>query len=247
MAGAVAGADEGPQITRMRHDVRWRNLEVVEVTRVTPQMVRVTLGGPEGEGFFSGAFDDHIKLAIGGTVAAGGSRDDWREFTPRRFDDRHLVIDFALHGKGLASDWAERVQPGDRLDVGGPRGSRVIGGQVAHWLLIGDETALPPIGRFLEEAAPGARVSVIGIVAGPEEEQAFETRADAAIRWVHRPLAAAASPEAVLAALDGLDLQPRTFAWIAAEAGVAQAVRTALTEAGLPEVWLTAKGYWQAD
>lgn len=245
----MATADEAgivPEITRERRDVVWRDLEVLAVQRVTPQMVRVTLGGPDLAGFASTGFDDHVKLAMGGSIEAGGSRDDWREFTPRRYDARSLDIDFALHGKGLASDWAKTVVPGARLLVGGPRGSRIIGGPVDHWVLIGDETALPAIGRFLEEAPDGLRVSVVGLVAGADEEQSFDTRANAAIRWIHRPLDAAADPAPALAALEGLDLQPTSFVWIAAEAGVSHALRAALSDAGHPDAWLTAKGYWQS-
>ena len=42
--------------------VRVREVEVVRTARVTPTMVRVTLGGPGAAGFESGIADEHVKL-----------------------------------------------------------------------------------------------------------------------------------------------------------------------------------------
>ena len=46
--------------------------------------------------------------------------------------------------------------------VGGPRGSSIISSEgIDSHLLIGDETALPAIGRRLEELPPGSRALVV--------------------------------------------------------------------------------------
>jgi NADPH-dependent ferric siderophore reductase len=87
----------------------------------------------------------------------------------------------------------------------------VVSPDVERWLLIGDETALPAIGRRIEEAAAGRRITSIAAVTGPEEHQRFETRADYVALWVHRPLSRAADPEALLAAVKTIDIEPGTF------------------------------------
>ena len=46
---------------RVRHELRFRRLEVRAVERVTPHLVRITLGGDPLEGFTSPGFDDHAK------------------------------------------------------------------------------------------------------------------------------------------------------------------------------------------
>ncbi|MEB4616465.1 siderophore-interacting protein, partial [Leucobacter sp. M11] len=101
-----------------------RRLTVLRVARVTPRMLRVTLGGEELTGFTrdgldlaafdSPGFDDHVKLifAPGGDLAAALPRQladtiDWpaaphretRDYTPRRFDPvaGELDLDFVLH------------------------------------------------------------------------------------------------------------------------------------------------------
>ena len=72
-----------------------------------------------------------------------------REYTPRRIDlvANELDIDFVLHGDGPASTWAAQAAPGQTLDIAGPRASMVVPDLFDSYLLIGDETAIPAIGR----------------------------------------------------------------------------------------------------
>ncbi len=237
-----------PRIERIRHELRRRDLTVTAVETLTPGMLRITLTGDDLADFASAAPDDHVKIFL----PAGDTELAARDYTPRRFnaDGRRLTLDFAVHEAGPATDWATGAKPGDRLLVGGPRGSAVVSG-VRRWLLIGDETALPAIGRRIEEAMDGDEVTVVAAVAGPAEEQDFQGRARLDVTWVHRPLAQAANAAPLLAALDRIDIPSQTFAWIAAEASVARAVRTYLTDKrGHALPWLKASGYWlqgQAD
>lgn len=230
-----------PTITRQRHETRRRELTVLATERLTPVMIRLTLSGPELDGFISTGFDDHLKL-----IVPDGAEPAMRDYTPRRHDPaaRTLTVDVVDHPGGPAADWARQCRPGDRATIGGPRGSKIIGGDIAHWLLIGDETALPAIGRQIEESGPGIRITAIIAVPGAQDEQVFRTAADLTVHWVHRPLTEAHDPAPLLAALDGVDLPSRTFAWIAAEADAARALRDRLLERGHPLTWLAAAGYW---
>ena len=227
-----------PPIERVRQEPKLRALTVERVENVTPGMLRLTLAGDALADFSSLGFDDHVKLLL-----PGGER---RDYTPRRFQrlggGGRLVIDFALHEAGPATRWALAARPGDRIDVGGPKGSAVIAPDCRDWLLVGDETALPAIGRFIEEARAGTRITALVAVTGAAEEQRFETEAELRMLWAHR--ADAADPSPLLARLDEITLRPGTFAWIAAEAGVARAARGALLERGHPLPWMKAGGYW---
>ena len=174
-------------ITRVRHEPRRRLLTVRKVERLTPNMARVTLAG-DLTGFTSSAYDDHVKVFFplpgqsaptipgqgpnGPVHAEGVERSPSRDYTPRRYDAarNELVIDFALHDAGPATDWATRAAPGQQLGVGGPRGSFVVPDDFDWYLFIGDETALPAIGRRLEELRAGTQAIVVAAVTGPEEE-----------------------------------------------------------------------------
>ena len=232
-------------ITRHKHELKRRTLRVRETERLTPHMIRITLDGPELEGFASLGADDHIKLFFPGPEA---DKPQMRDYTPRRHDAEAgtLTLDFAIHDAGPATDWAERAAPGDTLRIGGPRGSAVIAPVFDWYLLIGDETALPAIGRRIEELPEGVTAITLAAVPGPEDEQRFESAATQKPHWLHRPVSQAHEPETLLEAARALILpEGRGFVWIAAEAQVARALKLHfLDERQHPPHWLKAAGYW---
>jgi len=234
------GASDGPKVDRVRHEPRRRSLSIVRSEHVTPGTLRLTLSGPDLAGFRSDGFDDHLKVF----VPDSGDR---RDYTPRRFDPAAgtLAIDFAIHEGGAVTDWALSARPGDTVDVSGPKSSTIVSPDVRRWLLVGDESALPAIGRHVEEAEPGVEITTIAAVTGPEMQQAWRVRAQLISRWAHRPLALAADPASLLALVRDVELYPDTFVWVAAEANVARTVRDHLVrERGHRRGWLKAGGYW---
>jgi len=233
-------------IERMRREPKRRRLTVESVEALTPKMRRIVLTSPELADFVSLGADDHIKVFAPDAGTQQGVA--MRDYTPRAFDAVRgaLTIDFVLHDAGPASDWARRAKPGDPLEIGGPRGSMVVADDFDFYWLIGDETALPAIGRRVEELRAGAFVTTVVIVDGPEEEQRFETKADWRPIWVHRN--GRTDADALKAALSGLRAGAGDgYVWIAAEAQTARALRDyVLGERGHPKEWFKASGYWVA-
>ena len=232
----------GPKIERFKHELKRRNLVVETVEAITPNMLRITLTGEDLADFVSSAPDDHVKIML----PTSDGEPERRDYTPRFYDadTRRLVIDFAVHEAGPATRWALEAKPGTALSIGGPRGSAVITG-VKRWILIGDETALPAIGRRVEEGRPGDTITVIAAVEGQAEEQSFESKASLRTIYVHRPLSHATDAQPLIAALDTVEIEPDTFVWVAAEASVARAIRAHLVERrGHALPWLKAAGYW---
>ncbi len=231
-----------PVIDRVRHELKRRELTVESVDSITPQMLRITLIGESLSDFVSLGADDHVKVLVPG---ANGEM-EMRDYTPRSYDNQagRLVLDFAVHEAGPATKWALETKPGATVTIAGPRGSAVITG-VSKWVLVGDETALPAIGRLIEEAKAGDEIIAIGAVTGSAEEQQFASAAALDMRWVHRPALAVTDPLPIIAALDELALTADTFVWVAAEASVARAIKIYLTEnRNHPLPWLKAAGYW---
>ncbi len=250
---------------RVRHELRFRRLEVRTVERVTPHLIRVTLGGDDLAGFHSPGFDDHAKIffpdaATGvlalptagpeGPVWPPGGRPTMRDYTPRRHDAAAgtLEIDFALHDAGPATAWAEKARPGDALGVGGPRGSFIVPTAFDWHLLIGDDTALPAISRRLAELPAGARAVVLAEVDGEADQISLSSAANVELHWVHRGGAApgaAASP--LLETLRALKLPDGDFhAWVGCESSAAKALRAHLVgERGAHPKWIRASGYWR--
>lgn len=222
-----------------------RRLRVLRTQELTVTMRRVVLGGEALAGFASLGFDDHIKLFF----AEPGGGTAMRDFTPRHHDpDRgELTIDFALHARGPASDWARQAAPGWDLHIAGPRGTRPSPAGVACQLLVGDQTALPAIARRMQELPADARVIAVIEGADRADRQALPSAAQADIRWVFRDGAPPGSVAPLLGALAGLDLPAGCHAWVAAEIELARALRTALiAQAGLPRAQIRAAGYWRS-
>jgi NADPH-dependent ferric siderophore reductase len=229
---------------RVRHNSRRRTLAVLEKRHVTPRMLRIVLGADDFEDFATPSADDHIKLYVPGE---GGDLEA-RDFTPRYFDAdaKELTIDIALHPAGPAIRWAEHARIGDAVAIGGPRGSLMIADDFDWWLLIGDETALPSVGRRVEGLAAGVRAITLVAVTGPDEEQVFDTRADHQAIWVHRCPDDATNAQPVVEALKRIEPPSgEGFVWIAAEARVARAARDHIVKLRRhPLQWLRASGYW---
>jgi NADPH-dependent ferric siderophore reductase len=242
-----------------------RLLQVREVSRLTPKMVRVVLGGEALAGFVSAAHDDHVKLFFpqpghdkpvlptptpnGPVYPEGAARPAARDYTPRRYDPaaNTLTIDFVLHGEGPAATWAAQARPGQFLGVGGPRGSFIVPDDFDWYLLAGDETAVPAIGRRLQELPAGTRVIAVVEVADAGEEQKLDTRANLEMHWLHRTGAEAGNHLLLQRALTEFVLPPgEGYAWVAAEASAAKALRRYLVDQrGLPKDRVKAAAYWK--
>lgn len=230
-----------PVIERVRHETKRRNLIVRSTEYLTPNMIRIILGGEELAGFKSLSAGDHVKIFVKDSSEGVAMRD----YTPRYYDpiNQTLTLDFAVHQAGPVTQWAMNAKIGDRLEIGGPRGSQIINGPIKHWLLIGDETALPSIGRRIEEMPSGTPVTSLVAVAGADDEQKFETAASLSMQWVHRSDATDAST--IIQQLQDISIEPDTFIWIAAEGSVTREIRRYLVEERKhPLTWLRASGYW---
>jgi NADPH-dependent ferric siderophore reductase len=248
--------NEFPNVVRVRHELRRRRLTVARVERLPPQMVRVVLKGSELEGFTSLGFDDHVKLffptpddsvtADAGDTGAAVMRD----FTPRRYDAAagELWVDFFLHKGGPAASWAAQATVGQTLVVGGPKGSAILApdGIDGH-VLVGDETALPAIGRRLDELSPDTRTLVVVETDVNADRPVFPSRPALDVIWVARNQTADSPARQLIDTLRGVSLPPgRCFVWVALESQAARAVRKFLCdERGIHRKWIKAAGYWQ--
>lgn len=242
-------------IHRVNHEIRQRRLQVLRVTDLTPRMRRITLGGAELQGFTSLGSDDHIKLLFAETAEQqqaidarnlgrdGGARPTMREYTPRRIDlmANELDIDFVLHGDGPASTWAAQAEPGQTLNIAGPRASMVVPDIFDSYLLMGDETAIPAIGRRLEELPAGRRVVAVIQIEDEQERQPLPSAAQVEVIWVKRD-------EDLLARLEALALpEGKLYSWVALEKSLTRQAKALLLEKGVAEDALKAAAYWRAD
>ncbi|MFC6335735.1 siderophore-interacting protein [Pseudomonas sp. CCM 7891] len=245
-------------IHRVTHEIKRRRLQVLRIADITPRMRRITLGGTELAGFVSLGSDDHIKLLFPQNAAeqaalesptfsikGDGPQPAMRDYTPRRYDPQigELDIDFVLHGDGPAATWAAQAKVGQHLYIGGPRGSMIVPDIFDSYLLIGDETALPAIGRRLEELPAGRKVLAVIEIADEAEQQALDSAADVEVIWVLR------GQDNLLDTVRNLTLPGGTlYSFVATETKLSRQLRRVLLDAHqVDETYLKTVGYWRAE
>jgi NADPH-dependent ferric siderophore reductase len=171
-----------------------------------------------------------------------------RDFTPRAFDAARqtLTIDFALHAAGPATGWAAAAQPGHTLEVGGPRGSSLVPDDFDWYVLVGDESALPALGRWTEALRADVPVFTFVTVADARETQALSTRASWRPTWLTRGEPGTQDGALLRRALSGFTPPAgEGFVWIAGEASLVRELRTHfIEERAHPGAWLKAASYW---
>jgi NADPH-dependent ferric siderophore reductase len=227
-----------PFARRVRHELKLRDLTVARIERLGDGFAAITFAGDALADFTSLSFDDHVKFMF--PDADAGGEYVRRDYTPRRFsrEARELVIEFALHGDGRASDWARHAVVGQQACVGGPRGSMIVPLELDWHVLAGDATALPAIARRLEELPGGSRAIVL-VHAEPADRRVFAGTADVDLRWFD-------TPEALVADLQALALPPgRGFAWGGGEASLMARVRQVLNDKGVPREATRVSAYWK--
>ncbi|NNC05370.1 siderophore-interacting protein [Corallococcus exiguus] len=234
------------QIVRVRHELRRRSLVVSGVESVTPRMRRIHFASPDLADFNSPSPDDHIKLFF---PRAG--EQVMRDFTPRSYDNRGqtLTIDFALHGSGPATEWAAGAKVGSTLEIGGPKGSQLVPDDFDWYLLVGDESALPALGRRVELLRPGVPVTTVAVVAHASEQQTFVTKASWHPTWVVRGEPGPGDGALLRRELAKFTPPPGDgFVWLAGEAEWVRELRTyVIEERGQPAEWVKAASYWHRD
>ncbi len=243
-----------------------RVLSVSRVEQITPRYRRVFLTGADldaGFPYVRLAPTDHVKVLFpqpntrevviptrtekGWVGPDGATEPIFRDYTVRgwRPETKELVIDFVVHGHGVGSAWAASAEPGDKLGVMGPRGNIVFPENYSWYLMAGDESALPAMGRFVEELPETASARVVVEVADAADLQRLTDRADVEVTWVLRDRAGDGGLERTVRSIllpEGDDW----FVFAAGEAGALKPIRDYFRrELGLPKERVVVDGYWK--
>ncbi|MFI2704462.1 siderophore-interacting protein [Cellulosimicrobium composti] len=195
-------------------DAHVLTLGVVGSTRVSTNVVRVTLGGEGMDLFTPMGYDQWFRLFLARDdqdalrlptrssgmwyvqyLATPKARRPWvRSYTVRatRPDLRELDVDFVVHGdEGPATRFALSARPGDRvglLDQGVGYHPRVE----HDWtLVVADETGLPAVAGICESLPDDARGLAVVEIPEAADAQDFRVPAGVELRWVPRDAARA--------------------------------------------------------
>lgn len=246
----------------------FREMRVVHAHSITPRMRRVRLAGSSLSRFAQGGL--HVQLFFPGTPFGGpiwpvmgrDGRPMWptgrkappaRTYTIRNIDVSRgeADIDFVLHDGDdtPGATFASRAVPGDIVGMAGP-----VGGTIAcadTYLLLGDETALPAIGRILEMLPNTAHATVIVEVADEGERQVLGSVADIDLRWLFRDGREPGTTTVLCDAVRPLRKpigSERYFAWAACEQKASREIRRHMRHVmGLTRAEHLCAAYWRRD
>ncbi|WP_199737334.1 siderophore-interacting protein [Erwinia psidii] len=246
---------------RVRNELRFRPVEVIAKTFVADSFYRIELGGEALVGFTSPGFDDHIKvffpdtetgvlnlpeITSDGVVWKEGLRPAARDYTPLFFNgiDR-LTVDFYLHQSGLASDWAAKAKPGDRLAVGGPRGSLIVPDDYEYQLYVCDESGLPALKRRCQ-TMQGSSCRLYAFVDEEKGRRYLGATPNVEICWLGSGAMQGKDIAALIAELDNVTLPEQDyFIWLTGEgAAVKQLSDYFILHRGLQADFVRAVAYW---
>lgn len=229
--------------------------------------------GEQVPAIVSDGFDDDMRIIFPDPVTGerpypaslGDGRLDWnaevndlfrtytvRKWSPDAGEYGELVVDFARHGAGLAEDWSSTAVPGGRVYAAGPKNCGSLPVHTDWLLLVGDDTALPAIGRCLEETPAGHRVIAVVEVADRADIQHDLAGVACAetldLHWVVRAEGGDFTEELLAVAGGGGGLPSGVpFVWAAGESKRLKTVRRFVKEAGVPREHVEITGYWRKN
>jgi NADPH-dependent ferric siderophore reductase len=220
-------------------------LKVVSAANVTPRMRRVRLTADNLDEFRPRAGQE-IVLQI---PQAPGEEPARRHYTIRTFDPntRLVDVDFVLHGDHTPGvRWALDAQPGQTIDIRGPRGRIALAADADWHLFSGDETALPAIFGMVEALPAGAPAHIFVEIGDDQDKQPLETPAAVALTYLSRNGAHPGPNRLLIDAIERFTLPSgRGHAIIIGETSNVRAQRQNLLARGLGKDQIYSEGYWR--
>lgn len=173
-----------------------RTLTVRQKKYLTPNMIRMVLGGDELSDFPLNEEGGYIKLSFPAestdfaVASQTPSKPLVRSYTIRAFDHEalELTLDFVVHDvKGPASTWALVADQGDTIHTNGPGVVKRVDTQ-ADWVFIaGDMTALPAISVNIDTLPSSAKGYVVIEILDEKDKQSFHAPEGIHVHWVINP------------------------------------------------------------
>ena len=176
-------------------------------------------------------------------------------FTRRRYSVRSVdeqLDQFTLWictvHDGVGSQWVRRAQPGDTVDVVGPRGKIPLDPDADWHLFMGDATGFSAFYRMAQSITPPGRAIFIVEIDHDDDARTavFDEGLAVSAIFVSRFSRARNDPGGLLNGLAALALPPGTgHAYLFGEFSVINVLRSALVDRGMDDEQISRKAYWR--
>ncbi len=169
-----------------------------------------------------------------------------RDYTPLYDAERHeLAYDFYIHDGGIASRWALEANVGDKLVIGGPRGSLVVPEDYAWQLYVCDESGMPALRRRLlglRQLPVTPQVTAIVTIADASYKDYLADLDGFNIEWVvgHNPAFVAERLAQVKVPSEDY------FIWLTGEGGVVKSLLARFEVPSIDQQLVRSQAYWHS-
>ncbi|MEO1302542.1 MAG: siderophore-interacting protein [Myxococcota bacterium] len=232
------------------------SLRVRRITRLSPNMKRLVLGGESLDGFPDDYEGGYIKVLLPrpGVMAVNERQDDpsttvRRSFSVRGFDRRaqELTLDFAEHAAvGPASRWLEQVGIHDDVRILGPGAVKRLD-PTADWALgVADMAALPALAVNLERLPSSTEGHAFIQVASADDQLELKHPPGVELHWIVDPAPRRDWSPLVEAILRHPWRPGRVSIWSATEFHAMKALRAYFRDGrGVPRDTMYISSYWK--
>ena len=211
--------------------------QVVRRERLSPQLVRLVVGGDELTlDQSTGLPDEWVGLVVPGQFQT-------RFYTVRSWVEGEVTLDVVIHDAGLVTDWASGDCVGDDVVLTDPKGSFTPPAD-ARWLrLVTDLTGLPATACVCDWAASLPEPLPVQVWAEGEPQPGYLPDSTD-VTWLEPRAPGESNLAAVVEELPWPD-EPGYF-WMAGESAQMRAIRKHLSrDLGLPSAAYNVTGYWR--
>lgn len=218
--------------------------QVVRTQRLSTSVTAITLSGPAET--LAGVPGNDVMIRLNDANGRLVSR----RYSVRSVDpaSNTLTLWVTTDHVGPGSIWVENAQPGDEIDMIGPRGKIPLD-PVADWhLFIGDVSALAAAYRMAESIeVPGRAIFIIEIDAPDDALPAtFDEGLGVTGIFVERRGRELNDPAGLFGGLAAFELPPDLgHAYLFGEFHVMRAMLTAMLDRGLAPEQISHKPYWR--
>ena len=238
--------DESSTQLAQRLGAEARVCTVVSSTQLSTSIYEVVLGGDVAS--LAGVAGNDVMIRLHDQHGRGVRR----RYSVREHDVAHgtMRLWITVDHEGPGASWVSTVQPGDVVDVVGPRGKIGLAPHAEWHLFAGDVSSLAAAVRMAQSLAPPARALIV--VEINSSDDALVARIDGGPEVssviVDRRGRAPSDPTGLLRGLATLSLPPgRGHAYLLGEFHVVRALGVALLDRGFGADQISHKAFWRAD
>jgi NADPH-dependent ferric siderophore reductase len=213
------------------------DLEVIGVDEVAPHLRLITMASSDLVGFEYTPGQDLLF------EFPDGDRALRRRYTIRRSETELGIADFEIEihdGRGPATRWAAKTEPGEHLEAIGPRGGISLRRTATSHLFIVDDSAMPAAFALLEALPAETPATALLVTShGAKSRPATAVAPATSLVWLDR--------SEMLEMLSDLNPAADTAVYLFGERHLVRTAEELLVAGGIDRDAVASKAYWRRD